>query len=137
MTLLKRSYPNMFHVKHSSTHRVGSQGTGTPLLPSNAQFGANRAAECAILSRATARHKTQSKRSVTSSALLAAIETFVSPLAASFKKTAFRWCDSTSVIEHSGRSTATGNPGKPAPDPRSAIFSEPGGRREPRNNDSA
>jgi len=79
---------------------------------------------------------TQSNVSSTSSARFANTRTFGTPRDASRRKTAFRWCDSINVTEHSGLSTATGNPGKPAPEPTSAIRSAPAGNLDPRNNDS-
>jgi len=47
------------------------------------------------------------------------------------KKTHFRECDSTKVTAQSVRSTATGKPGKPAPDPMSAILSGTFGKHAP------
>jgi hypothetical protein len=79
---------------------------------------------------------TQSNVSPTSSARFARTRTLPTFRDDSRKNTAFRWCDSINVTEHSGRNTATGKPGKPAPDPTSAIRSGPAGNLAPSNSDS-
>src|SRR6185437_16035817 len=67
----------------------------------------------------TARDTSQSHGPFTSSARWSITLTFESPRAASRRKTALRLCDSIKVICQSGRSTARGIPGNPAPEPRS------------------